>query len=392
VTADAVTYAGLLRLAPARRLVYALAAACLAFGAAPLGVLLTARHATGSYTAAGFVVAAFGLTAGASAPFRGRLVDRRGMRRWLPTLSAGCAASLLLLDVVALASGPAWLLAVIAGVAGITAPPLVASARSLWTRAVDASYVRRGYAITSLISDVGQVGGPVLAGLLYALAVWSPLLICAVGTIASAALIVTGPGAPATHAQPKPMPRLRESRGFVALLVVSVLFGGALGLVQVAVPTLAGRWEADWLAGPLLAAFALGSVAGALWFGSRHWRRPVLERYLISVFVFGVLLAPVALATGAASLVPLLLVAGVAVGPAAVSTFESLDVLAPGGGAEAFTWVTTAEAAGWSIGSAVASPLVGNVGEGAPFVLGSLLLVGPVGLALLAYRRRAPGS
>ena len=114
----------------------------------------------------------------------------------------------------------------------------------------------------------------------------------------------------------------------------------------------------------------------------------MLERYLIAVLVFGVLLAPVALATGAATLVPLLVVAGLAVGPAAVSTFESLDVLAPGGGAEAFTWVTTAEAAGWSVGTAVASLLVIHVGEGAPFVLGSLILVGPVGFALLFYRRR----
>ena len=155
----------------------------------------------------------------------------------------GAPSSLLVLDAVALASGRRGRSSLIACVAGITAPPLVASARSLWTRAVDASLVRRGYAITSLISDVGQVGGPVLAGLLFALAAWSPLLICAVGTITAAALIVTGPDAPATHAQPQPMPKLRESRGFVGLLIVSILFGAALGLVQVGVPTLAGRWE-----------------------------------------------------------------------------------------------------------------------------------------------------
>jgi MFS family permease len=354
-----------------------------AFGAAPLGVLLTAKQATDSYPAAGVVVACFGLTAGASAPFRGRLVDRRGMRPWLPILSAGCAISLLVLDAVALASGPAWALAAIAGIAGISAPPLVASARSLWTRAVDASLVRRGYAITSLISDVGQVAGPALAGLLFALTTWTPLLICAIGTLTAAALIVTGPDAPSTRALPQPMPKLRESRSFIGLLVVSVLFGAALGLVQVGVPTLAGLWDSAWLAGPLLAAFALGSVIGALWFGGRDWRRPVLERYLIAVLVFGVLLAPVALATGAATLVPLLVLAGLAVGPAAVSTFESLDVLAPGGGAEAFTWVTTAEAAGWAGGTAVASLLVIHVGEWSPFLLGSVILVVPVGFLLL---------
>ena len=222
-----------------------------------------------------------------------------------------------MLDLAALASAPAWALALLACVAGLTAPPLVASARSLWTRAVDASLVRRGYALTSLLSDVGQVAGPVLAGLLFVLAAWAPLLICSVGTIVAAALIVSGPGAPSTHALPQPMPKLRESRGFVGLLVVSILFGCALGLVQVAVPTLAGRWHEAWLAGLLLAAFAIGSVAGALWFGGRDWHRPVLERYLIAVLIFGVLLAPVALATGPATLVPLLVLAGLAVGPAA---------------------------------------------------------------------------
>ena len=380
------SYRALLRLAPARRLIYALSGACITFGAAPLAVLLTARHATGSYPQAGVAVAAFGLTAGVSAPFRGRLVDRRGMRRWLPSMSAGYSAALLALGAVAVGSGPFAALVALAAVAGITAPPLFASGRSLWTRAVDASLVRRGYAMTSLIADTGQVAGPALAGLLFALSVWAPLVMCAAAALLSAALLVTGPSAPASHARPQPMPRLRESRGLVGLLVVSILFGAAIGLVQVGVPTIAGRWDADWLAGPLLAAFAFGSVVGAIWFGSRHWRRPVLERFLLAVFTLGVLIAPVGLATNTGTLAVLLVVAGLAYGPATISIFESLDVLAPGGGAEALTWVTTAEAGGWAAGTAVASLLVIHVATWSPFVLASLLLVVPVG-ALLLWRR-----
>ena len=67
---------------------------------------------------------------------------------------------------------------------------------------------------------------------------------------------MSGAGAPSTHARPQPMPKLRESRGFIGLLVVSILLGAAIGLVQVGVPTIAGQWDSDWLAGPLLAAFA----------------------------------------------------------------------------------------------------------------------------------------
>jgi hypothetical protein len=114
----------------------------------------------------------------------------------------------------------------------------------------------------------------------------------------------------------------------------------------------------------------------------------VLDRFLLSVFALGVLIAPVGLATNTGTLAVLLVVAGLAYGPATISIFESLDVLAPGGGAEALTWVTTAEAAGWAAGTGVASLLVIHVATWSPFVLASLILVVPVGLAL-AVRRNA---
>jgi MFS family permease len=356
----------------------------------PLAVLLTVQRATDSYPTGGIAVACFGLTAGVSAPFRGRLVDRRGMHRWLPGFSLGFAAATVALDAFALASAPVWLLVVLSGVAGITAPPLFASARSLWPRAVDRSLVRRGYAVTSLIADVGQVAGPALAGVLFLLADWPALAVCAAAAVASGVLLVRGPEAPASHARPVPMPRLRDTPALAGLLAVSVLFGAAIGLIQVGVPTVADLWGSSWLAGPLLAAFAGGSVAGAIWFGSRAWRRPVLERYLLCALALGLLIAPVALATSTGAMAPLLVVAGLAYGPLTVSTFESLDVLAPGGGAEALTWVTTAEAGGWAAGSAVASVLAIGIATWSPFVLASLLLVVPVSLALAVRARRYP--
>ena len=94
------------------------------------------------------------------------------------------------------------------------------------------------------------------------------------------------------------------------------------------------------------------------------------------------LLAPVGLARGPVALSLLLIAAGLALGPATVSLFETLDVVAPGSGAESLTWVTTAEAGGTALGSAVAGPVVLHVGIWAPFAFASLLLVVPVGAVL----------
>ena len=67
-----------LRVPGAGRLLVSLSAAWLSFGSVGLVVLLAAHRQTGSYTAAGVTVGAFSFGAGAFAPLRGRLVDRRG--------------------------------------------------------------------------------------------------------------------------------------------------------------------------------------------------------------------------------------------------------------------------------------------------------------------------
>ncbi len=58
-------------------------------------------------------------------------------------------------------------------------------------------------------------------------------------------------------------------------------------------------------------------------------------------------------------------------------------MLAPGSGAEALTWVTTAEAAGSAFGSAAAGVLAARTAIWAPFALASSLLVASAAVALL---------
>jgi MFS family permease len=383
------TYAALLGHRPARRLVYALVVTTLAYGMYSLTVLLTVERSTGSFREAGFAVAAFALLAGVTAPFRGRLVDRRGVRTWLPALASGYAGFLVALDLAAHAGAPAWALVALAGGTGLSAPPIFASARPVWSQIVDPVLVRRGYAVTSLLYDAGQIVGPVVAAAIFLVSFWPAAFIC--GAFAVAGALLSLPAREGLHSDTEParMPRFRESRALVGLLAVSVVLGGAQGVVIVAVPAAAAHWGHSSLAGVLLALFAAGSISGALWFGTRHWRASALDRYLVSVLALGVLLAPAALAGNPAELGAILLVSGLAYGPATVSLFEVLDDLVPGGGAESLTWITTFEAGGSAVGSALAGVLATRSGNAAPFALAAGATVVAAGAALAVRRSRA---
>jgi MFS family permease len=383
-----VGYLALVRRRPARRLLYALAASTVSFGMLPLTVLLTVEHSTGSYRYGGFAVAAFAFAAGVSAPLRGRLVDRRGARRWLPGLAVGYAVSLLALAAVARGGGPAGVLIALSGLAGLSCPPLFASARAVWPHAVEAELLRRGYAVTALLADAGQVAGPVIASLLFLVSDSAGCVVCAATGVAGALLSLPARGAAGAPDRPTPMPALLQSPALLGLLVVSVAFGAALGIVNVAVPVASGSWGHPALAGPLLSVFAAGSVLGGLWYGSRNWGRPSLDRYLWAVLALGLLLAPAVFAGSPAALAPVLFLSGLAFGPANVALFETLDALAPGSGAEALTWVTTAEAGGSAAGSALAGGLATYGGVAAPFAVASGALVVSASLALVARRAR----
>jgi MFS family permease len=382
------SYRALLGRPYARPLIAALSAAWLSFGMVGLALFLTGYRATGSYGLAGVVVAAFSVGSGALAPFRGRLVDRRGVSPWLPLLASGYGASLVLFAALASVEPNAWLLGLCAAAAGASAPPLVATLRGLWSSVLEQSLLRRAYALTSLIGDVGLVAAPALGGLLFVVSPWSPLIVCAVGALVAAAIVTRAASAP-THSPEQIAARTSPlgSSAMRALLVVSIALGAALGFVEVAVPAAATRWGAATFSGFLLGAFALGSVAGGLWFGRRNWRRRPEERYLGAVFLLALALAPPLLATNPETLAPLLFIAGLGYGPATISLFEALDALAPAHATEALTWVTTAEAVGTAFGAAASGWATASLGTWSPFAVASAVLIAAT-VGAFAWRRR----
>lgn len=380
------SYLGLLGWPGARRLLLALVGAWLSFGMVGLAVFLAVHRASRSAPLAGVAVAAFSIGSGALAPARGRVIDRHGVWPWLVVLAGGYGAWLLALILAAHTHVPRWWLAVCAGGAGASAPPLIASIRSQWACVVDTTLLRRAYALMSLLGDFGLVTAPALGGILFAVAPWSPLAGCAIAAVVAAAVAahhaptVGRSGGPHTDRSPLASAALR------VLLAVSVALGAALGLVQVAVLAAATRWGVTASAGFLLGAFALGSVTGALWFGRRPWQRPPHQRYLLAVLALAPAVAPPLLAHNAVVLAPLLLVAGLGYGPATISLFEALDVLAPRKPTQAFTWVTTAQALGTAAGAGAAGAASVRLGTWAPFAIASVVLAASAAAALLWQR------
>lgn len=375
-------YRSVLALPAARRVLAAITLAWLGFGMVVLAVFLAAERASGSAVTAGLAVAAQAVGAAALAPFRGRLLDRRGPRPWLAVFAAVHGVALALLALAVRAGSPDAVVVGLAGLAGLAAPPLIATLRQEWATVLPAGELRRGYALTSLIGDAGLVVGPVLAGLLFAAVAWLPLALSGAFVLAGA---VMARGGAATTSRERTPARL-AGRDFTTLLSVSVGLGLAVGIVEVSVPTAALDWEVAGWAGVMLAAFAGGSILGGLWFGRRDWGGASLRRYVVATAVLAGLIAPLAAAVGPVSLGLLLLVAGLGYGPATIALFEALDAVAPARATEAFTWITTAEAAGSATGAAAAGWLATHRGLPVAFTTGAVVLAAAAAWGLVRTR------
>jgi MFS family permease len=382
------SYRALLVRGQPRQLIAGLGVAWLSFGMVGLAIFLTTHRAAGSYGLAGVAVAAFSIGSGVLAPLRGRLLDRRGARPWLIVFAAGYAIALLALAGFAQTDARPWVLVVCAAAGGASAPPLVASLRALWASVVEEALLRRAYALTSVVGDVGLVVAPALAGLLFVVAFWIPLVISALGAVVAALIVAHNARRPTDQNPATTGAAPLLGRGFVVLTAVEVALGVALGLVEVAVPTAATSWGATAYSGLLLAAFALGSVLSGIWFGQKQWTSTPERRYLVAALLLAVALLPPIIATNAIELAPLLLVAGLGFGPATISLFEALDNLTASRATEAFTWITTSAALGTAVGSAAAGWVTASIGLWAAFAAASATLgiAAATGLALSRKR------
>ncbi|HEX2316646.1 MAG TPA: MFS transporter [Thermomonospora sp.] len=335
-----------------------------------IGIVLLVSAVTGSYGIAGSVSAAYALSFAAASPLIGRLADRRGQRRVLVPLALANAAATALLLSCALLDWPTWTLFPAAVLGGITSPGLGAMVRARWIavlRGRPGPGLNTAFSFESMLDEVIFITGPMLVSLL------ATLVHPAGGVLTAGVFTLGGSLALAAQTGTEPPPRERPAggvagalavRGVLVVSLVFLLMGGVFGGVEVSIIAFAEEQGHQSLAGPLLAAFALGSCVTALWYGARAWRTPLDRRFLAGMALMAAGVLPLSLVGSWTVMLPVVLVSGMAISPTIIPGYGLVERLVPADRlTEGLALVATAVGVGLAVGASAAGRLVDAQGS-----------------------------
>ena len=356
------------------------------------GVVLTLHvvtHLDRSYTEAGLVDMAYALALAVSGPWRGRRLDRIGLR-------AALVPSLVVMAVcwsIAPWLGY-WGLLGLAAVAGLFMMPIFSIVRQVLIGAVPDDERTAVLSVDSVVVEFSFMIGPVL-GVLAATYLATPvaLLICQLtAVVGGVALWLDNPPLGYDHHDKAPRARVRDwfTPSVLAILAVAVtatiiLTGEDLGTVA-AMRAMHHTSSIGWV----LALWGLGSAIGGIVYGALR-RHPPAAAMLVLLAASTIV---VALTDGRATFTLFLFVSGVFCAPTITATIDELSREVPAR--------VRGEAMGWhgsfmTLGGAAGAPIVGWAIDHGGWQ-GGFELAGWVGLAMalagLAVRwvRRSPSG
>jgi MFS family permease len=354
------------------------------------GVVMTihvARTLGAGYAVAGAVVAmaTIGMTIGG--PWRGRVVDRNGLRRALvPSI---------------VASGVAWGVApflepvglMIAGtLGGVLALPVFTVSRQSLAVLVPPEGRRVAFSIDSIGTELSFMAGPALAVLICTQ--WSStaaLLLVGVATVlAGVAFFVLNPPTRSPGADDAGRAGLTRRDWFTPSLAVVLGVSAAATVVLAAtdVSIVAVLDDAGVLryAGFVIVVWSLGSILGVAVYGAVH--KTVSPLWLL--LALALLTVPATFAHSVLTLSIALFVAGALCAPTLAATTEAVSRLVPEAArGEAMGWHGSALTVGTAFGAPLAGVVIESAGPGAGFLAAGLTGAGiaAAGIAVLAARR-----
>jgi MFS family permease len=373
------------------RVVSASLLARLTVGMAPLATLLLIRGEGRSYAVAGVVLAASSLACAIAWPLVGRLADRVGQTRVLLPLAFAYPAAFCGLALLAVRDAPVVALAVCAALAGATLPPIGACMRALWPSMLSDDELRdTAYALESWMQELFFIVGPLIVAALAAVGPpWAAVVVaaglCAVGTV----WFALTPPVRAAERSPRSHSRA-GALGSIAVrtvILASFALGSAFGVAEVCIPAFAEQHGSRAQGGFALACFALGSLIGGVWVGTRPAARRLELRFVIALTALALALVPPLAAPSLPVMCALMLIAGIPIAPAFAASYGLVGELAvPGTTTEAFAWLGTAVVAGVALGTSFGGFAVEQFGLPA-----ALAFSAPCAAvaALLTFARRA---
>ena len=391
-----------------------------------VGALTLITEVSGSYALGGLAAGGVGIGSAIGAPLLGYLADRIGQRPVLLSTAVlnPVAIGLFLLSAALLdpADAPFWMLAA-AFLTGASCPQVGPMARVRWMamtarrpqgREMDTALSYEGTA-----DELTFVLGPALVGLLAAaVAPWLPLALAAVLTAAMVSAFAvhrtvgyvvpasrraaprTGTGKAQDTGPDKdtgPTGGTAPTRWLVIMLPVlgMVAMGSFFGSTQTSLTAFAGSFGVASSAGLLYAVMGLSSAVAALSVAFWPERFGPAARWVLCAAAMAAFTLLLFLPSDIATMLVVLLVLGIPVGPTMVSIFGIGAIVAPRElMGTVMTLLASGVVTGTALGSAVAGRLADASGYSHAFVVpavsaGVLLLLGLVATRAAARRKAA---
>lgn len=368
------------------------------------------------YAAAGLVGTATTVGMAIGSPWRGRVIDKVGLRR---ALLPSVLASAVVWGIAPFV-GYRWLL-VVALLGGLLGLPLFTVVRQSLAVLVPEERRRPAFTMDSLAVELSYMIGP--AGAVLAATTFSTTAaVLGVGVaivLSGIAFMVLDPPTraadtePQAAVRPEPAPALEQPAAAVAdgsralprtryrdwlsvplLAVFGASAAAGMVLAGTDVSVVAHLRDTDdvGMAWVIFLAWGISSMAGGLVFGAVH-RAP---SSFVLLLVLALLTVPVGLAPGVWGLALAMLPAGALCAPMLTATADAVSRLVPEDvRGEAMGWQGSALTAGLAIGAPLSGAAIDGIGSWAGFAAVGVagLGVAVFGLAVTAWRRRdAPST
>ncbi|MFD1714424.1 MFS transporter [Amnibacterium flavum] len=357
------SYVSLLRSPGVGRIMGAQLTARFPSGMLSLGFLLHIEKTTGSYGAAGLVLAALSIGQAVSGPLTSRLMGVVGMRPVLIVTTLACSVAI---TEIALVEQPVPISMIVALIAGLTYPPVQPAVRTIYPKMVNSRQLTPLFSLDASAQELIWVGGPVLVTFVATQigTVWGILLSVAM-LLGGGIWFISSPELGRVR-----IPRSKRRFGVVltrptVLLgtIVGFLLVGSCAAIEAGVVSTFGDHGPE--AGIILAIWSIGSLVGGLAFGHTPISPWALARRMAIVTVG---LAAAAFMLDFWWLAVTLVISGLGLAPALAVIFAMTAASVKfSDTAEAYGWIGTGQLIGAAIGSAVAGFVIDGQGAGGAF-------------------------
>lgn len=375
-------YRDLLRTPGVGRIIAAQLTARFPNGMTSLAVLLHIEHVTGSYGAAGLVLAAASVGQAVSGPVTSRWMGIWGMRRVLTLTLLVCASAITTLALVQ-TSLPVYM--ALGLVAGLSTPPVQSAVRTIYPKMVNSRQLTPLFSLDASLQEIIWILAPVVITFVATqVGTWEALILIVVILLGGGGWFILSPEVGRVR-----IPRSRRAFGkvltkppVVLATVIGFLLIGACSAVEAGVVATFGHGGLE--AGIVLAVFSIGSLAGGLSSGSIPMGPWAMARRLGIVAVG---LAATMVSLDVWWLGGTLLFAGIGIAPALAVIFAMTSASVKfSDTAEAYGWVGTGQLIGAAAGSAVAGFLIDGVGPQGAYVAATAFAVIGVAVAVVFVR------